>query len=142
MTAKKKNNRTTVVETTTTAEERPFLARLAARLSRLRTESGITQNQLAAASGVSESYIKIIEGGTENPSAGKLWLLCKGYQITIGKLFEPWLKESPLVFTEEEELLVDQARVLLRSKFKEAIQFNIQAMYEKNEREERRQARQ
>ncbi len=58
-------------------------------LSRLRTQQGITQEQLAAKLGVSGAYISMLENGKKaNPSLGLLHKLARALKVPIGHLLE------------------------------------------------------
>ena len=54
---------------------------LAKELRKARKETGMTQEQLAAASGLDVTYISQIERGLRNPSLDVFFRLCKGLQI-------------------------------------------------------------
>ena len=61
---------------------------LSRNLSRLRTQQGITQEQLAGKLGVSGAYISMLESGKKaNPSLGLLQKLARAFKVAIGDLF-------------------------------------------------------
>jgi transcriptional regulator with XRE-family HTH domain len=73
-------------------------ARLAARLSRLRAERGLTLDALAERAGVSRSMISLIERAESSPTAAVLDRLAAGLGVTIASLFadEARADASPL----------------------------------------------
>lgn len=63
-------------------------ARIAARVSELRTARGLTLDALAGASGVSRSMISLIERGEASPTAVVLEKLATGLGIALAALFD------------------------------------------------------
>ena len=61
-------------------------SRIAANIRRRREESGLSQAQLAARSGVSKAMIAKIESRTSSPTAGLLGRLCGGLGVTLSTL--------------------------------------------------------
>ena len=57
--------------------------------ARLRKEKGLTQHQVAEASGFSQSYIGWLERGRRNPTAISLWLLAQSVGATPADLVTP-----------------------------------------------------
>jgi transcriptional regulator with XRE-family HTH domain len=62
-------------------------ARLASRLHALRTDRGLTLDQLAQRAGVSRSMISLIERGESSPTAAILDRLAAGLGVTLASLF-------------------------------------------------------
>lgn len=62
---------------------------LAARISRLRADSGLSLDALAERSDVSRSMISLIERGESNPTAVVLNKLAAALNVTLTSLFEP-----------------------------------------------------
>ena len=69
-------------------------SRLAARLKGLRTESGLTLDQLASRSGVSRSMISLIERGESSPTAAILDRLAGSLGVTLASLFSGAARED------------------------------------------------
>jgi transcriptional regulator with XRE-family HTH domain len=63
------------------------LAEFGRQIRRLREELGLTQEQLAARSGLSAIYIGTIENGKRDPSLSTVHALAKGLAITTSGLF-------------------------------------------------------
>ncbi|WP_159711224.1 helix-turn-helix domain-containing protein [Geminicoccus flavidas] len=61
--------------------------RIGARLRNLRSESGLTLDDLAARAGVSRSMLSRIELGQSSPTAQLLARICGGLGITLSMLF-------------------------------------------------------
>jgi len=57
--------------------------KLGKRLKLLRSESGLTQEKLSIATGLSQTYISGIENGTRNPSIKTLDKLAKALNVKI-----------------------------------------------------------
>jgi transcriptional regulator with XRE-family HTH domain len=60
--------------------------KLATNLRRLRVERGISQERLAADSGVDRAYVGGIERQTENPTIEVLDKLAEALEVEIGEL--------------------------------------------------------
>jgi transcriptional regulator with XRE-family HTH domain len=60
--------------------------KLGKRLKQLRSETGLTQEKLAIATGLSQTYISGIEGGTRNPSIKTLDKLAKALGVSISDI--------------------------------------------------------
>ena len=65
------------------------LESIAANVRRLRQDAGLTQFQLAAASGVELRYVAKIEAGEANPSAMIMIRLAVALGVKPGNLFKP-----------------------------------------------------
>ena len=52
---------------------------------RLRTQAGMTQEALEAASTLHVTYVRGIEAGRRNPSARVLWLLARGLGVSFAE---------------------------------------------------------
>lgn len=57
--------------------------------ARLRKEKGLTQHQVAVASGFSQAYIGWLERGRRNPTAISLWLLAQSVGAMPADLVMP-----------------------------------------------------
>jgi len=69
---------------------------LAINLRRLRVDRGLTQERLAADSGVDRAYVGGIERQTENPSIDVLDKLAAALEIDVGELLAaPTSNEMP-----------------------------------------------
>ena len=69
-----------------TAEERDFFRKVRERLAKERAARGITQEQLAADSGLDRAHVSWIEQGRRNPNLVTLRRLCKGLGIKLADL--------------------------------------------------------
>ena len=58
------------------------------RLAALRTEKGISPEQLSLDLGKEAAYIASVENGTELPSLETLFAICRHLEITPGLLFD------------------------------------------------------
>lgn len=65
------------------------LARIGARLRRLREERGWRLEDLAKRSGLSKAYLSRLEGGERQPSLGALFGVAHAYGVPFSSLFEP-----------------------------------------------------
>ena len=122
---------------TATNETAALLKRLGQRMRHLR--GTVTFEDAATASGVSDVYIQRIERGTQNPTITILSKLAEAYRVTLGDIFEPWLRHRPAV-SGEDEILFDKLRAMLASggKYREAISVNIDAVYGLFEKDSRK----
>lgn len=69
---------------------------LAINLRRLRVERGISQERLAADSGVDRAYVGGIERTSENPSIDVLDKLATALEVEVGELLAtPAMNEMP-----------------------------------------------
>lgn len=59
---------------------------LGAAIKAIRTEKGISQNQLAEATGLTQGWLSDTENGRRNPSWNSLLRLCRGLGIPVGEL--------------------------------------------------------
>ena len=63
-------------------------------LADLRRQAGLTQEELAANSGLHRTYVGSVERGERNPTIVSLVLLARGLGVSMGKLVAP-LDKSP-----------------------------------------------
>jgi transcriptional regulator with XRE-family HTH domain len=75
-----------------------------ARLRELRGAAGLSQRQLAEASGVPHGQISMIETGRSSPSVASLRKILGGLGVTMSEFFEPDLPQSPQIFFTPAEL--------------------------------------
>lgn len=61
--------------------------------ARLRKEKGLTQHQVAEASGFTQAYIGWLEQGRRNPTAISLWHLAQAVDAMPADLLEPLPEE-------------------------------------------------
>lgn len=71
----------------------PELTRFGARIREIRTERGLTQEELAAQAGLHWTYIGQIERGERNLSLKNVLKLARGLGVAEAELFEPPLSE-------------------------------------------------
>ena len=64
-------------------------AAFGAQVRRVRTERGLSQAGLAAASGLHRSYVGGIERGERNPSLANIARLADALDVPIAELFAP-----------------------------------------------------
>lgn len=57
-------------------------------LKKLRTEKGLTLDQLAEETGVSKSMICDIERGSKSPTISVLWKICNGIRVPFSELMK------------------------------------------------------
>jgi transcriptional regulator with XRE-family HTH domain len=62
--------------------------RMAARLKALRARRGMTQEQLAAKSGVGRSHLARLETGRQDPTLSTLERLARALGVKVGRLLE------------------------------------------------------
>ena len=62
---------------------------IAANVRRLREKRGLTQEQLAEASGVDAKSVQLLERGTGNPTARLLLAVAAALGVPAGNLFRP-----------------------------------------------------
>lgn len=67
----------------------PLLRRFGRRVAALRHERGLTQEALAAQLGVSERYVRRIEGGDVNPSLVSIARLAEALRAPMADLVAP-----------------------------------------------------
>lgn len=78
---------------------------LANRLRTLRSERGLTLDQLAELSGVSRAMISRIERGEASPTAALLARLCSALSLSLSSFFETQGPESSPLSTRESQAL-------------------------------------
>lgn len=69
--------------------------KLAMNLSRLRVERGLSQERLAADSGVDRVYVGGIERRTENPTIDILDKLAAALEVEVGELLAAVVGDEP-----------------------------------------------
>ena len=75
----------------------PTTARIAGRMRALRTEHGLSLEQLAEKAGVSRSMLSLIERGESSPTAVVLDKVASGFGVPVAVFFEePTAKADPL----------------------------------------------
>ena len=57
-------------------------------LSRLRTEKGLSQEQLSGLAGISRSHLAMIENGRKTPRLDTLWRLAEALDIMPSQILE------------------------------------------------------
>ena len=75
------------------------------RLSEIRRKIGLSQRQLAKATGVANATISQIESGALNPTVGTLKKVLRGIPVTLGEFFADAFDYSEQVFFNSAELL-------------------------------------
>lgn len=78
---------------------------VASRLLALRTKAGLSQRQLAKASGVANATISQIESGTLNPTVGMLKRVLDGIPISLSDFFSDEFDCAEKVFFAADELM-------------------------------------
>lgn len=73
-----------------TDEVPPGQRAFAANLARLRSAAGLTQDQLAAKSGVSQSHISALEKGTWEPRLSTILALAKAFGVAPAAFVPGW----------------------------------------------------
>jgi len=68
--------------------ESPFLRKVGARVKRLRDERGLSQQQLAARSGVNRVYLSGIERGIRNFTILHLTKIARALKVTPGSILD------------------------------------------------------
>lgn len=66
-----------------------------ARLQLLRSRTGLTQEQLALASGLDRTYIGGVERGRRNPTLVTMWRIASTLGTTPAAFFDAPLKDDP-----------------------------------------------
>lgn len=74
------------------------------RLRQMRQDAGMSQRQLAEASGVPHGQISMIETGRSSPSVASLRKILGGLSVTMSEFFEPDTPISQSVFFKPQEL--------------------------------------
>lgn len=69
-------------------EQAPDAAALGRALQAIRTEQGISQTQLAEATGFMQSWISQVERGRRNPSWNNVARLADGLGVSVSELAE------------------------------------------------------
>ena len=71
------------------ARPHPLLLKLGRRITELRKEKGLSQEDLAHVAGVDRSYMSCIERGVRNPSVLKLAVIARALNVSVADLFSP-----------------------------------------------------
>ncbi|MEI2805750.1 cupin domain-containing protein [Albidovulum sp.] len=74
------------------------------RLREMRQSAGLSQRQLAEASGVPHGQISMIETNRSNPSVASLRKILGGLNVTMSEFFEPDTPTTQAVFFKPQEL--------------------------------------
>lgn len=69
-------------------EEKELIQKLGQTIAKLRKEAKMTQFDLATNIGIEESALRRVEIGKTNPTTRTLYLISRGLNVTISKLFE------------------------------------------------------
>lgn len=89
-------------------EDDIFERSMAGRIKHLRTQSGMTLDQLASASGVSRAMISRIERGEASPTASLLARICSALGLSLSGFFaEEQQSVSPLVRKQDQQTWQD-----------------------------------
>ena len=62
--------------------------RVAGNIQRIRHEKGLSQEDVAHAANVHQTYLSGVEGGKRNPSIGVLDRIAKALQVDISEFFK------------------------------------------------------
>ncbi|MCH7695609.1 MAG: cupin domain-containing protein [Proteobacteria bacterium] len=102
------------------------------RLKKARETHGLSQRQLAKASGVSNAMICLIERGKSNPSLGLLKNVLDVIPITVSEFFSLELEDKPAkVFYKKDELTeIGSGLISYLQLGSNAQKINLQFMYE------------
>jgi transcriptional regulator with XRE-family HTH domain len=69
-------------------ESKRALRRLGVVLASLRNDAGLTQEEVAAAAGITPRYLQMLERGTANPSYIALWALASTLQVDLAEVIK------------------------------------------------------
>jgi len=113
------------------------------RLKQMRQAAGLSQRQLAEASGVPHGQISMIETNRSNPSVASLRKILGGLSVTMSEFFEPDAPVSQSVFFKPHELrdlttrlystLDDPRGKMTLQQVGDAKAHNLQILYERYE---------
>ncbi|MCA9335361.1 helix-turn-helix transcriptional regulator [Candidatus Saccharibacteria bacterium] len=70
------------------AEKQEFAGYVGKRLRKIRTEKGISQEQLSEKAGYYRTYVGHIENGQHSPSVHTMWRLSKVLKVDLGELLK------------------------------------------------------
>lgn len=84
------------------------------RLREMRQSAGLSQRQLAEASGVPHGQVSMIETNRSNPSVASLRRILGGLNVTMSEFFEPDTPATQAVFFKPHELRDLTTRVYAR----------------------------
>ncbi|MEC5214410.1 transcriptional regulator with XRE-family HTH domain [Polaromonas sp. CG_9.5] len=73
------------------------------KLKLLRTQAGMTLEELAQATELTRSYVSKVERGLANPSVGVALKLAKALRLPVDELFGQTSNESPVTITRAEQ---------------------------------------
>jgi len=62
--------------------------RVAGNIQRIRHEKGLSQEDVAHAANIHQTYLSGVEGGKRNPSIGVLDRIAKALQVDISEFFK------------------------------------------------------
>ena len=66
----------------------PLIEAFGKRIRQLRTERGLSQEQLAELTGFHRTYIGMVERGERNISLSNIGVFAKTFDISVSKLFD------------------------------------------------------
>jgi transcriptional regulator with XRE-family HTH domain len=89
------------------------IARIGARLRRLRAERGWRLEDLAERTGLSKAYLSRLESGERQPSLGALSGVARAYGVSFSSLFEPEPEAGNRAIVRASDDLVQRGRGLL-----------------------------
>ena len=81
------------------------LRTLGDRIREIRTDKGLTLQNVGKITGLTVSHISQIETNKVNPSIGALRLVAKALGTTIPNLFDPYPEKNPVVRADERRVL-------------------------------------
>lgn len=81
------------------------------RIKALRRQKGLTQEELAAAIGVSTDMVGSIEQGRAWTTFGNLLALASALGVGVGQLFERGITAPPIVIHTKDEVLQELAKI-------------------------------
>ncbi len=82
---------------------------IGARISRLRSEERLTQEELAERMGINPKYLSSIERGKENPTLQTLIKASESLGVEFSEIFSLLQSEDPVASKEEIISLLDEA---------------------------------
>ena len=86
------------------AKPQPTLGR---RLKALRTSRGMSLKEVAAGTGVSASFLSMIEMGRNEMSVGRLVTMAEFYEVALGDLIPERDSEQPVILRHDERRSID-----------------------------------
>jgi len=79
------------------------VANLGKRLKQIRLRKGLTQEVLSTRSGLTKSYISLLEAGKKIPAISTLSLIAAALETTLGELFESVERSSEVAVVRKNE---------------------------------------